>query len=113
MTAGRMQLLAWRPLRKNSLRGFATVELPIGLRIIDAPVLETNGRRWATLPSKPQLEDGRHRCDDSGKLAYSPGLEWHSKLLRDAFSDRVVELVLERDLGACHDPASRFARRAL
>ena len=29
----RMRLVAWKPLRKGSLRGFATVELqPIGLR---------------------------------------------------------------------------------
>jgi hypothetical protein len=27
-----MRLISWKPLTKNSLRGFATVELPIGRR---------------------------------------------------------------------------------
>ena len=35
---GRMQLIEWRPLIKNSLRGFASVALPCGLKIRDIPV---------------------------------------------------------------------------
>ena len=97
----RLRLIAWRRVRKNSLRGFATVELPvIGLKVLDVPVLETNGRRWATLPAKPQLEDGRQRCDAAGKPAYSPILAWRDRTLRDAFSERVVSLVLASDPGA-------------
>jgi hypothetical protein len=96
----RMQLVTWTRLRKNSLFGFATVSLPIGLTLIDCPVLESNGRRWATLPSKAQIEDGQQRRDANGKPAYSPLGEWQSKKLRDAFSDRIISLVLERDPGA-------------
>jgi len=51
MSGERLQLVAWRRVRKNSLIGFATVTLPIGLTIVDCPVLETHGRRWVSLPS--------------------------------------------------------------
>jgi hypothetical protein len=34
----RMRLVGWKPLVKGTLRGFANVELPIGLRLIDCPI---------------------------------------------------------------------------
>jgi hypothetical protein len=90
----RMRLIAWKPLVKNSLRGFATVELPIGLKISDVPVLISNGKTWASLPSKPQLDrDGQHKRDVNGKATYSPILEWKDRDLSDRFSQAVVALV--------------------
>jgi hypothetical protein len=90
----RMRLIAWKPLVKNSLRGFATVLLPIGLKISDVPVLISNGKTWASLPSKPQLDqDGQHKRDVNGKAAYSPILEWKDRDLSDRFSQAVVALV--------------------
>jgi hypothetical protein len=89
-----MRLISWKPLLKGALRGFATVELPIGLTIADIPVLVSHGVPWATLPSKPQLDqDGRHRRDANGKPAYSPILRWRDKDLSNRFSATVVELV--------------------
>jgi hypothetical protein len=89
-----MRLISWKPLVKNSLRGFATVELPIGLRISDIPVLISHGKTWATLPSKPQIDkDGQHRRDPNGKPAYSPILEWRDRDLQDRFSGAVVDLI--------------------
>jgi hypothetical protein len=90
----RMRLVEWRPLVKGSLRGFASVELPSGLQIIDCPVFAGNkGRSWAGLPSKPQLDrDGIQRFVD-GKPAYTPVLAWCDKALRDRWSDAVVALV--------------------
>ena len=85
----RARLLAWKPFRKGSLRGFASIELPNGLRIIDAPVLTTNGKSWAGLPCKPQLVDGKQRIDGNGKPLYQPVIEWRSKDLRDQFSAKV------------------------
>ena len=97
----RMRLVSWKSLVKGSLRGFATIELPIGLRIIDVPVLVSNGKAWASLPSKPQLVDGRQKLD--GKPLYAPMLEWRDKALRDRFSDRVIELVRAEYLDALDD----------
>jgi hypothetical protein len=97
MTAERsLRLLSWESLRKNSLRGFATVELPIGLRILDCPVLVSNGRAWVALPSKPALHrEGRH-AKPGGVPQYTPIAEWRDKALSGLFSDRVVELLREQ-----------------
>jgi hypothetical protein len=89
----KMRLISWKPLVKNSLRGFATIELPIGLKIIDCPVLVGSNGAWATLPSRPVLDrDGRQAKPD-GKLQYSTILEWKSRDLSERFSQTIVELV--------------------
>jgi hypothetical protein len=91
-----MRLISWKPLAKGSLRGFATVELlPLGLRLVDCPVLATEGRRvWAALPSKPQLDKyGRQKTDINGYRIYIPTVEWKSRELADHWSAAVVALV--------------------
>jgi len=89
-----MRLIRWRPVVKNSLRGFADLELPNGLRLLDCPALMSSGRAWATLPGKPQIDaDGRQNRDAAGKPSYIPVAEWRSKELREGWSDRVAELV--------------------
>lgn len=89
-----MRLVSWRPLPKNALRGFATVELPIGLTVVDCPVLVSNGKPWASLPSKPQIDrEGRHRADINGKPAYTAILSWRDRDLADRFSQAVVDLI--------------------
>jgi hypothetical protein len=90
----RLLLLDWRPLRKASLRGFASVQLPSGLQIIDCPVLFSHGRTWAGLPGKPQLDStGRQRADATGKALYVAVLKWKDPELRDRFSDAIVALI--------------------
>lgn len=85
-------LREFRAFKRNSLRGFATVELPSGLIIKDIPVLESGNGRWAALPSKPQIKDGSPVLKD-GKLQYTPILEWRSRELSDGFSEAVVSLI--------------------
>jgi hypothetical protein len=89
----RMQLIAWRPLVKGSLRGFATVELPNGLQIFDVAVFANANGAWANLPSKPLLDDGRHKLGADGKPAYAAVLDWNDRALAKRFSQAVVELV--------------------
>src|ERR1700740_3020135 len=68
----KMTLVEWRPIRKNSLRGFATI----------------------TLPSNPMIKKrGRHKADTSGKSSYVPVLEWATRELSDRFSTAIVDLV--------------------
>jgi hypothetical protein len=52
--------------RSGTLYGFATVVIPeLHLRIVDCPVHEKNGQRWAGLPAKPQVsKDGSMRRDE-------------------------------------------------
>ena len=93
----RLRLLRWKPVIKVSLRGFADVRLPSGLIVRECPVHLSGGRRWATLPAKSQIDrDGQLRHDGRGKIAYTALFEWATSDLRDGFSARVVEIVLEQ-----------------
>lgn len=52
-----IEIVAFRPLEKNTLRGFLTILLPdVGLRIADICLHEKNGKRWLSLPSKPYIK---------------------------------------------------------
>ena len=90
-----MNLLSFKPLIRNSLRGLAEFELSNGLRLIDCTVLVSNGKAWVSLPSKPLLDqDGQHKRDVSGKLAYVPVLQWRDRGVSDRFSDAAILLIL-------------------
>lgn len=87
-----LRLVAWRPKRKAALRGFVTVELPLIGLVLDCAVLESAGRRWVHLPTKPRIEDGRHR-----RSARGPVISWQDQALRDALSARLVAAVVAED----------------
>jgi hypothetical protein len=60
-----MRLVSWKPVHRASLRGFATVELPIGLRFVHCPVFVGSNGPWVALPSKPVLDyEGKHAKPD-------------------------------------------------
>jgi hypothetical protein len=89
-----LQLLAWKPCVKNSLRGFASVELPIGLKIHDIPVLVGPKGPRANLPAKPQIDqDRRQKTDVNGKPAYTAMPEWRPRDLANRFFDAVIGLI--------------------
>jgi hypothetical protein len=91
-----MKLIAFKPMIRGALRGFASVELPIGLIMGDVPVLVTHGRAWANLSAKPQLDkDGQTKRDANGKIADAAMLHWRDRELTDRFSNAVIELVRE------------------
>src|SRR5215467_4897625 len=88
-----MQLLEWREVRRNTLVGFATVALPIGLVIRDITVHNKGGARWASMPAKPVLDgDGKHHVVD-GRRQYTPVVEWRDRALAEEFSRRLVALI--------------------
>jgi hypothetical protein len=91
--APRLRLITFKAVHKNSLRGFASVELPSGLRITDCPVLISHGKAWASLPSKPVLDRDGKQVETDGKRQYAPILEWRDRDLADRFSAAVVNLV--------------------
>src|SRR3954471_13692535 len=78
-----MSLRAFKPLVKNSLRGFASVELSIGLVLTHVPVLVSHGKAWAALPSKPVLDREGRQAEVDGKRQYAPILEWRDRSLAD------------------------------
>jgi hypothetical protein len=90
-------LLEWKPLIRNTLRGFPKVRVGRALVFNDVPVNISQGRRWASLPSKPLIDrEGVALRDLSGKVRYSPIAEWADREMRDAFSEAVCTAV-ERD----------------
>jgi hypothetical protein len=89
----RLRLISFKPFRKNSLVGFDSIELPIGLRITDVPVLTSRGKAWATLPSKPVLGADGKQVEVGGGRQYTPVCEWRSRDLSDGFSRAVIAAV--------------------
>ncbi len=92
-----LTVLQWTPCRKGtSLRGFATVEFPSGLRLADVAVhvAETNGHCWASPPARPVLDrDGRHKLGDDGKRVWQPLVSFQTRELADRFSRAVLDAV--------------------
>ena len=87
----------WRPRRKNTLLGFARIEIvELDLTIHDVAVHAKNDRAWAQLPGRPWVEDDRLVRGDDGKVEYSQILEFGRKEVRDAFSAAVIRAVCER-----------------
>jgi hypothetical protein len=86
-------LLAWRPMVKGALRGFATIQLGRSLKIADVSVFSSNGKLWASFPSKPLIGEGKALLDEHGKQRYAPFMEWLDKQTADRFSAAVVAAV--------------------
>ena len=86
----------WRPLRKGALRGFASVSMPSGMQLREVSIMQSNGRAWASPPSKPMLDrDGHVMVDDAGKRRYSAIIEFASKETRDRWSAAVIVALRE------------------
>jgi hypothetical protein len=89
--------LSWRPLRKNTLVGFAGIEIrELGLKVHDLALHQKGDRTWAALPSRPWIRDGAVVTDDAGKVQYSSIFEFTRSAVRDAFSAAVIRAVCER-----------------
>ncbi len=108
----------WRGLRRNTLLGFAAIQIKeLHLTIRDVAVHEKDGRRWAQLPAKPQVKDGALVTGGGGKIQYFPIMEFDGRETRNAFSNAVCAAVLARDPGAfgadmpAARPAGNGARR--
>lgn len=88
-----VSLVEWRPLRRNSLLGFASVRL--GAMILrDVTVHHDSGSYWAGLPAKPRLAKGGETMkDEKGKVLYTPVVEWANKQTAKRFSDGVIAAV--------------------
>jgi hypothetical protein len=84
-----MRLLSWRPFVKGSLREFATV------------LHERDGKRWVSLPSKPQIDsEGRQRKDPAtGKPLWTPVVEIPGRAERERFQAAAlaaIDVLLDR-----------------
>jgi hypothetical protein len=89
---------SFKPMRSNTLFGFVDIAIPeITFEIIEATVHQSGDRRWIGLPGKPQLsKEGCVLLDGRGKRLYTPTIKITDKRIGAAFSDRVIERLLER-----------------
>lgn len=91
-----IKIVEWRPFRRNTLRGFVTVDVGF-LKIIDVLVHARDQKNWCSLPAKVILNpDGTARRTPAGRLVYSQLLQWTEKQAETAFSQSVWA-ELERD----------------
>ena len=99
--AGKLRVTceSFRPLVRNTLRGFAEITISeMRLKIRDVAIHQKGDARWAQLPAKPQVKDGALVKDAStGKIQYIPVLEFDSRAVADPFSSVVINAVLERE----------------
>jgi hypothetical protein len=98
----------WRPHSSGTLHGYVTVQLAIGLVIPDMPVFMTpKGHQYATLPTKPIVENGKHRTTADGKFEYRPTVYWSNRQTGDKFSTAVIRLLLAKHPDALSRPVTR------
>jgi hypothetical protein len=99
-----MQLRAWRPLRRNTLYGFASISIPaLGLDFDDV----TPSAGIATVgefAGRPMIDaDGGALRDERGKIRYASPIRWATNGLASRFGERVIALLLKHHPNAFSD----------
>jgi hypothetical protein len=85
----------FKPVQRNSLRGFARVRFRSGLVISEIAIHVTGGRAWASPPARQMLDrNGTPLRDENGKFRWQPLISFATKVQRDDWSDQVVAAVL-------------------
>lgn len=54
-----MRCIDFKPYRKNTLRGFFTIELSNGIQIRDCTLHQQNDKSWFGFPGIPYTKDGK------------------------------------------------------
>lgn len=89
-----VQIEDFRPMLRNTLRGFARVRLPEGLVLHDVAVHARDAKTWASPPGRPMVgRDGQQMKDAAGKLQFVPTLSFTTRADQDAFSTAIVTAV--------------------
>ena len=89
------RMLAWRPLARNTLLGFARVQFTSGLIISEIAVHRSGTRVWAAPPSRPWIEEGDLVKDDRGKIRYQPLISFANHGVQASWSRQVIAAVRE------------------
>ena len=100
---------SFKPLCKNTLRGFATIQIPdLRMTMHEVAIHAQHGKAWAQPPARPWVKDGQLVRAQDGKIQYSPLFEFTSGAVRSAFSDAVIRAVMARDPRAleCRESAA-------
>ena len=87
-----IRIETFRPVIKNTLRGFVSVLLPkTHLSIRDIALHKFGERYWVSLPAKPLLNpDGSPMIGRNGKAAWFPLLQFADRAAREQFQNEVI-----------------------
>jgi hypothetical protein len=92
----RAKLISWRPLCRNTLRGFVSVRFASGLEIYQIPVHISGDRAWASPPARPRIDHNGTATRDhpAGKIKYQAVIGFASPATRLRWSRAVIEALL-------------------
>jgi hypothetical protein len=89
-----MKCLAWKPLTRGSMLGFADLELGNGLILKGCTLLESNGRRWCNPPGRPTLDGERKvTIGADGRIVYASVVDFTTKAIRSKWSEAAVAAI--------------------
>jgi hypothetical protein len=94
-----VECIDFRPLERNTLRGFAKIRVPDWNLIFDGVAIhEKDGRTWAQLPARPMLDaNGYAVQNDAGKIQYARMSWFDDREAGDRFSAAVIAAVAAFD----------------
>jgi hypothetical protein len=89
-----MRCVAFKPLERGSLQGFADLMSDGGLILLGCTYHRLNGKAWCSPPSRPQLDRERQLVlGGDGKIVYAPVIEFADARTRRRWSDEAVEAI--------------------
>lgn len=91
-----MILRDWKAYSSGAMRGYARVELDVGLVIPGIKVLVGANGPFVLMPEQPVLQDGKVKQDVNGKPAYFSTVSWRDRKTTDKFSAAVIALLIKK-----------------
>ena len=90
-----MRCIDWRPFERNTLRGFATLQMRSGIVMSDIGIHQKGDKCWASPPGRPKLDPNgvAVRNRETGKIDYFSIVSFSSDQLRRRWSDEAIVAV--------------------
>jgi hypothetical protein len=86
-----IRITDWKPVPKGALLGFAKIEMPSGMILIDCTILTGANGPWASPPGKPMVgSDGTVVKDADNRIIYTGVVDFVSREKRNQWSQAVV-----------------------
>jgi DNA-binding cell septation regulator SpoVG len=91
--------IKFRPFERGSIRGFADLALDNnGLVLHGVTVMETDGRRWISLPSKLAVDKDKNPITKDSKRVFNPIVSIPDRAMLELFSNSAINAI-DRFLG--------------
>lgn len=92
----RPRILDFRPVRKGSLRGFLSVQLPSGLIVREVGVHIAGSKSWCAPPARPWMRGTELITDAAtGKLKWQPLIDFSTHGVRSSWSRQILRALNE------------------